>query len=187
MQKSYIETIVLQAFQKKDSVMIYSHIKGVKVESTFSECNDYRYELSIEKTDSQGTETVCVIMQNPSVANDEIADKSVQFLEKLIFQKSYPQFSKVKKIVIVNQFAYVQTNGFTGIDKHIGSENDKYITQAVNDADISLVAWGRSNIYRERQISINAILKSSSCKNLLRTKSHPSRGTYKDFVEEYRI
>ena len=124
-------------------------------------------------------------MQNPSVANSEVADRSAQFLEKLIFLKGYSEFKDVTEIIIVNQFAYVQTNDFNGSSSHIGPENDLYIKKAVESADIVLIAWGASNGYDERKIAINAIISATQNKTLLQTKAHPSRGTYIDFVMPY--
>ena len=100
--------------------MIFRHIEGASVDAVFSNCKKYRYKLTIQNDNSSGSETVCVVMQNPSVANTEIADKSVQFLEKLIFTKGYSEFRNVKKIIIVNQFALIQTNEFKGLESDIG-------------------------------------------------------------------
>ena len=167
--------------------MIYRHIPSASAEAVFSECGNFRYKLTIESDISNGNQTVCVVMQNPSVANSDIADKSAQFLERLIFEKGYKEFNDVSKIIIVNQFAYVQTNDFDGSDACIGEDNDKHITDAISTSDIVLVAWGKSNPYKERKRVINSIISDYEGKLLLQTKRHPSRGTYSDFVEPYSI
>ena len=165
--------------------MKFNHIQNVTAEAEFSKCGKYRYCLHVKKNDASGNKKVCVIMQNPSVANSEMADRSVQFLEKLIFLKEYLEFKGVNEIVIVNQFAYVQTNDFNGSSNHVGPENDSYIKEAVESSDIVLVAWGASNGYTERKIAINAIISAAKNKILLQTKAHPSRGTYVDFITPY--
>ena len=165
--------------------MKFNHIENVTAKATFSDCRKYRYCLRVKKNDAIGNKRVCVIMQNPSVANSDVADRSAQFLEKLIFLKGYSEFENVSEIIIVNQFAYVQTNDFNGSSSHIGPENDSYIQQAVESSDIILVAWGASNGYDERKIAINTIISKAQNKILLQTKAHPSRGTYVDFVTPY--
>ena len=165
--------------------MIYKHIPDVLVKAKFSDCKKFRYQLTIENTSKTSGNTLCVIMQNPSVANVKFADKSVQFLEKLIFEKEVEQFTNVKTITVVNQFAYVQTKGFIGSPKKIGEENDSHIRHAIKISDIVLVAWGKTNPYSGRQNVIHAIIKVYPKKSLLKTKAHPSRGTYKDFIEPY--
>jgi len=166
--------------------MIFKHIDSVTTSAIFSKCGLFRYILSAESKISNGKKTVCAIMQNPSDANAEFADKSVQFLERLIFEKEYEEFTNVKKLIIVNQFAYIQTNDFIGAEKYIGHENEKYISDAINESDIVLIAWGSSNPYEERKQAINSIIAKYSEKILLQTKIHPSRGTYVDFVRPYK-
>lgn len=167
--------------------MIFKHIEGVRAEAIFSDCGKYRYKLTIDNLKTNGNKIVCVIMQNPSIANSEVADRSAQFLEKLIFTKGYHQFDDVKQIIIVNQFAYVQTNDFDGSDKYIGKDNDKHIKEAIDASGIVLIAWGASNGFNDRKQSINLIIGGSEQKELLQTKKHPSRGTYIDFIEPYSI
>lgn len=167
--------------------MVFKHINGVVAEAQFSPCGHYRYRLTIDREDSTGEHVVSVIMQNPSVANSEVADRSVQFLENLIFEKNYEEFKGVKRIIIVNQFALVQTNDFEGVKDHIGAENDRHIENALNEADIVLIAWGSGNPYLKRQQAITSMLTQHHGKKLLKTKKHPSRGSYKDFVEPLSI
>lgn len=167
--------------------MIFKHIEGVSVDAVFSNCKKYRYKLTIENDNSSGSETVCVVMQNPSVANTEIADRSVKFLEKLIFTKGYSEFRNVKKIIIVNQFTFIQTNDFKGLESDIGEKNDEHILEAIRESDIVLIAWGRDNSHSERKKAINNMLAEHSGKTLLETNKHPSRGTYTNFVKAYSI
>lgn len=167
--------------------MIFKHIDGVIVKADFSKCGKFRYKLEVENPKCNGTDIICVIMQNPSVANEDIADKSVQFLEKLIFQKNYKEFSKANRLIIVNQFAYVKTNEFNGSSEHIGERNDEAIESAVKSSDIVLIAWGSRNGYEDRKSFIHRILSNYPAKVLLKSKSHPSRGSYTDFVLPYSI
>ncbi len=162
--------------------MIYKHIPEVLVKAEFSNCKKFRYQLTIENTTKTNGNTLCVIMQNPSVANAKFADKSVQFLEKLIFEKEVELFRNVKTITVVNQFAYIQTNGFIGSPNKIGKENDSFIRQAIKDSDMVLVAWGKTNPFLKRQKDILRIVYSYKGKKVLMTKKHPSRGTYQDFI-----
>ena len=168
--------------------MIYKHIADVEAKPTFSKCLKYRYRLDISlKTAAKyQTKTVCAIMQNPSVADSDIADKSVQFLEKLVFAKNTPRFSGVRKLIVVNQFAFIQTKEFSGRDKHIGQDNDRHIKEAITESDIILIAWGKSNAYEARRQAINRMLENCN-KVLLQGKSHPSRASYDEYTSVYSI
>lgn len=162
--------------------MIYKHIPEVFVKAKFSNCKKFRYQLTIENTAKTSGNNLCVIMQNPSVASAKFADKSVQFLEKLIFEKEIELFENIKTITVVNQFAYIQTKDFKGASSKIGKENDIFIRQAIEDSDIVIVAWGKTNPFLKRQEDILRIVYSFKGKKVLMTKKHPSRGTYQDFI-----
>lgn len=141
--------------------------------------------LQIDQDKIPEGDSVCVIMQNPSCANSTLADKSVQFLEKLIFQKQYSVFKHARTIKIVNQFAYIQTKNFKGSNQFIGTHNFAHVTQAIESSTIILIAWGKTNPYVERQQWTLSLINKYPEKILLQTKSHPSRGTYLDFVLPY--
>ena len=162
--------------------MIYRHIPGVKVQALFSECKKFRYQLTIENTTKTKGDSLCVIMQNPSIANTETADKSVQFLEKLVFEKELKLFSNVNSIIIVNKFARIQTKYFEGKAGDIGPDNDIHIRKAIDLSDIILIAWGKTNPFLKRQQVILRIIPSIKHEKLLMTKKHPSRGTYQNFI-----
>jgi len=188
MNNQEIGIIVEKALRQKESLMIYKHIDSVKIiPPDFSEDKKFRYKLEINLKNKDIGETICIIMQNPSYANEDIADKSVNFLEKLIFEKNYSEFNNINKIIIINQFAYIQTNDFKGTNEQIGERNNKIIEETIRNSDLILIAWGVSNSYKERKEFINSILinQTNKDKKQLATKKHPSRGFYENFIDTY--
>ena len=168
--------------------MIFKHIDSVKVNAQFSSEGELRYRNRLEITlkDAASTgKTVCAVMQNPSYAGEDLADKSVQFLEKVIFKKSLPEFDGVSRLIVVNQFACIQTNNFEGLPHQIGEHNDAAIRTALNECDIVVLAWGSSNRFEERKAFVLTHLSEMKHKTLLRTKMHPSRGRYDGFIQPY--
>ena len=134
--------------------MNFKHIGGVDVKAQFSEERGlhfrYRLDITLQKAPQKG-KTVCVVMQNPSCANEQQADKSVKCLEKVIFEQNLPEFKNVHRLIIVNQFALIQTNEFKGSEDVIGEKNDGAICAALAEADIVVLAWGVSNKFKARQ------------------------------------
>lgn len=164
--------------------MIHKHIDGVKASAQFSKDRKYRYKLEILlQSKSERWKTVCVVMQNPSYAGEDVADKSVQFLEKVIFQRVLPEFRDVRRLIIVNQFAYIETNNFKGRPDQIGLRNDIAIESALKESDIVILAWGSGNRFKDRQAFVINLLKSLNSKQLFKTKMHPSRGRYDGFIQ----
>lgn len=165
---------------------VYSHLPGLKVGARFSDCRRFRYLLTLEPEGDGNGKTLCAILQNPSTADEKQADKSVQFLERLVFQRSCPEFEGVKRLCIVNQFAYIQTSGFNGGHDHIGPENDRYLIETLARSDSVLIAWGKSNRYTERKRFICDLLATRDPHSLWQTRAHPSRGRYRDFIVPYQ-
>ncbi|WP_335917943.1 hypothetical protein [Shewanella chilikensis] len=79
----------------------FKHRPELQIEAEFSGENPpvFRYRLSATKIGAGKTpKTVCAVMQNPSYACVEFADKSVQVLERVVFEKKYPEFEGVERL-----------------------------------------------------------------------------------------
>lgn len=165
--------------------MRFLHIKGITTKADFAQENgvEYRYRLEITKVGASLTpQTVCFIMQNPSNAGEREADKSVQFLEKNVFEMNLPEFKDIERLVIVNQYARIQTNSFLGLPSDIGLRNDEAIREAIRDSDIVVIAWGSSNRFEGRKRFVLDLINKSTSKTIYKTKMHPSRGRHADFI-----
>jgi len=165
--------------------MRHLHIKNVAAKAEFSTegGQEYRYRLEITKIGaSKSPKTVCVVMQNPSYAGEAEADKSVQFLEKNVFELGLPEFKGVERLVVVNQFARIQTNGFNGLMSDLGAKNNTAIEAALNESEIIVIAWGSGNRFDARKAFILDLLKGLSGKCFYQTRMHPSRGRYAGFI-----
>ena len=164
----------------------YKHLEGLKVRAEFSDCGKFRYLLEIANEKKKKGQKVCTIMVNPSVANVKQADKSVQFLEKLIFEKPSPYFKNVSSFFVVNLFSFIQTRDFKGSPEQVGAKNDHYLERAIAVADIVLIAWGKSNTHQERKECVLELLQRYTDKKVYTTKKHPSRGHYNSFISEFQ-
>lgn len=167
--------------------MIHKHIADVLVTARFAweDGVRFRYRLEITRHRTSGR-TACVVMQNPSYANEEVADKSVQFMEKVVFEKGFQEFAGVSRLIVVNQFARIQTNGFRGLPEEIGAENDLVIREALQESDIVVIGWGSSNRFEGRKSYVLGLLQYMPQKLVLKTRMHPSRGRYDGFIQPFR-
>ena len=159
---------------------VFRHRPGVSCKACFSEDRLFRYLLEIT-ADSTGKK-LCVIMQNPSDADEHVSDKSIQFLETLFFEKCPPETGPIGIITVVNLYALVQKHDFHGGEKAVGPLNDPIIQKAISTADIVLLAWGRSKNYMERKNMIWAMLDKFPSKPLFKSERHPSRASYSHFL-----
>ncbi len=166
----------------------FRHRPNLSVTADFASENgsDFRYRLEMTKdTSNDHPKTVCAIMQNPSYAGTEHADKSVQVLERVVFEKGLKEFEGVERLIVVNQFAYIQTNDFVGTDDQIGSRNNAAISEAFKESDILLIAWGKANGFTERKDYVLNVLEKMMSKKILKTSSHPSRMKYDGFIQPF--
>ena len=165
--------------------MRFKHIDGVEVTAHFSEKKGLRFRYRMEiilKDISHFGKTACVVMQNPSCAGVDVADKSVQFVEKVVFQKNLPQFVGVRRLIVVNQFARIQKKNFQGLPSEIGSKNNAAIKSALKESDIIILGWGSVNRFEERKEFVFGQIQKMTGKLLLKTKMHPARGHYNGFI-----
>lgn len=168
--------------------MIYKHIPGTRIKAWFSKDRKYRYRLDVDLINAPASgKTACVIMMNPSYANEEIADKSVQFMERIVLAKGMPQFKGVKKLIVVNQFAFIQTHKFTGQEHEVGEKNDAAIKKAFKESQIIILGWGCANPFKERIQFAHEVLKKLKRKKLYQTKKHPSRAGYEGFILPFSL
>lgn len=168
----------------------YLHRPNLRVTADFSDEDTpiFRYRLEALKDGaSRDPRTVCAIMQNPSYASVDIADKSVQVLERVVFEKGLVEFNGIERLIIVNQFAFIQTQDFIGTDDKIGERNDEAIERAVNDSEIILIAWGKGNDFIQRQDQILEIVRAKKEKTIFKTSRHPSRVIYEGFIQSFHI
>jgi hypothetical protein len=168
--------------------MRFKHIDGVNVKAKFSKDLRFRYRLEITlKNSSPSKKSAYVIMQNPSYAGEKVADKSVQLMEKVVFQKQLPEFTGVQRLIVVNQFARIQTNNFQGLPGEIGLDNNSAIQDALKESDIIIIGWGSGNRFIERQEFVLDLLQKMERKQLFKTKMHPSRGCYHGLIQPFSI
>jgi len=65
----------------------------------------------------------------------------------------------MRRLLVVNQFAAIQTNGFRGLPHEIGPENNAAFKTALQESDIVILGWGCANPFKTRQAFVISLLK----------------------------
>ncbi len=123
----------MPVFRHSDQVDLTSII------ATFSEDRKHRFSLHIPLTSREGSRTLCVIGQNPSDADEKFADKTIQYLERLVSTR-LPDYR-----------AIVMLNLYTRVDKHKEHSDVDFgpvnwldpIRQAARDHSDFLLVYGK--------------------------------------------
>jgi hypothetical protein len=83
----------------------YEKVDQSRIKAKFSHDRKHRYSLYLPFKDRVDGHTVCVIGQNPSYADEKIADKTLHYIEHLVYDKC----PEVGSIVVLNLFSRVDT------------------------------------------------------------------------------
>ena len=88
------------------SVHHFEHVDLRHVRSCFFDERSHRAYLQIPFVGDRGEKTLCAIGQNPSSADEHAADKTVRYLEELVY-RSLPQY---RQLIVLNLYSRVDTS-----------------------------------------------------------------------------
>lgn len=129
----------------------------------------YRYTLSLPYYKENGRiKTAAVVLKNPSSADKEKADKTVQNVAKVI----YKTFHDVGKVEILNMFALRGTfpkdvqSAYDNGKNIVGAENDRHFEEILSRSSYVVIAWGgaapiKGSIYNRRIDEVTRIIEKS--------------------------
>ncbi len=140
-------------------------------DATIDSTGEYRYILKREW--NPNLKTVVFVMLNPSTADANIDDRTIEKCIK--FAKSWGYGS----LEVVNLFAYRSTDPkkLRDVGDPVGEENDNYLLEAVNRADKAVLAWGNNGRMLRRYKKVLELLSSKElyCLGITKEKQpkHP--------------
>lgn len=107
-------------------------------EAEFSPCRQYRYRLWRIWGEGEPQRTLCMVMLNPSTADEFKNDPTVERCCRRARMWGYD------RIDVVNIFALRSTDpkGLYDSQDPVGEENDAAILAAARAADLTVAAWG---------------------------------------------
>lgn len=110
-----------------------------------SDCGKYRYYLE-RNVSSKNNDKLLFIMLNPSTANAEINDNTIRRCLRIADNLNFGKLS------VINLFSYRTTkpDNLRAVGDLYGEKYSEYTTQAIQDADKIIVAWGKFGLYRDR-------------------------------------
>ncbi|MBP2651701.1 MAG: hypothetical protein H6Q74_2526 [Firmicutes bacterium] len=142
----------------------------------------YRYYLSIPFFNADTPNTLLIVLKNPSTADKIMADDTALQVCNYAYKQNF------SKVILVNLFAYKATDSMElknlcklhGLNHIVGLENDKYIKQAIQEANKIIVAWGTPpkgfvTTYKTRIKKVHTLLKKHNLyyANKLSKKVYP--------------
>jgi hypothetical protein len=130
--------------------------------AVLSEDRVYRYvlyrSLDGEAWDAEGERrTICFVMLNPSTADENANDPTIEKLMK--FGRAWG----FGRLAVVNLFAYRETDSkklrsMAAMRDLVGPENDSYILRVTNESQKIVCAWGKEGDIQDRGAEVTLML-----------------------------
>jgi len=138
----------------------YEHVDLQNVQSCFFGERTHRAFLRVPFLGERGTRSLCVIGQNPSAADEREADKTIRYLEELIFLGH----AEYRRIIVLNLYSQVDTSK-TNDAPALHPECAKIFDDIVAEESDFLVIFGklknqRGYRFRDRAREIEPLLRS---------------------------
>ena len=115
----------------------YSKIDQQNIKVKFSDDGKHRYYLEIPFIEKNEGKTLCIIGQNPSKANERVADKTINYIERYVYE-NLPQYSK---IIILNLYSRVDTKKLETSDL-LREESECHSNEIINSNTDFLITYG---------------------------------------------
>lgn len=135
-------------------------------EKKYFQENGKRYFLELE-FDKNKSQSVVIILKNPSKATDEFSDHTVNRVSNYIFQnrQKYDVFSRVGKIIILNLtpiYETVSSKLKDLTDSIVEKRNLKIVDEYLKNNKLVIVAWGNHprGFYQDYELLKNEIKES---------------------------
>lgn len=123
---------------RRRPVKHFEEVDLQNLRSCFFEGRNHRAFLQIPFLGDRGSKTLCVIGQNPSTADEIEADKTIRYLEELIFRR----FVEYRQIIVLNLYSQVDTTK-TEEKPPLHAECSKIFTKIISEENDFLVIFGK--------------------------------------------
>lgn len=123
--------------------------------TVISSCGTYRYRLTRQL--GEGAGTCCFVMLNPSTADASIDDPTIRRC------MGYARSFGCAELLVVNLFAYRATDPRVlyamAPDRAVGPDNDAYIRDACDAAQLVICAWGNHGAHASRAQKVLTLIR----------------------------
>ncbi len=165
----------------------FGEVDHAGIEALFIEGRQHRAFLRLPFASRAG-KTLCVIGQNPSAADKQNADKTVRYLEELVF-RNHREYSA---ILVLNLYSRVDTNKSATHDL-LHCLCLEYFDAALREHDDFLLVYGKlrnegAYKFRDRALHVSNALKDKSVFKLgLNTSYPPHPGNPKILYRNFSV
>lgn len=115
-------------------------------------------ETAVRGATEQRRTTICFVMLNPSTADENTNDRTIEKLMK--FGRAWG----FQRLAVVNLFAYRETDSkkllsLAAMRDLVGPENDQHIVRVTVDSHKTVCAWGNEGSIQNRDVAVRSLLE----------------------------
>lgn len=119
------------------SILHAACVNQAKIETNFSSDRRHRYSLKLPFHGRTTGKSLIIVGQNPSEANESIADKTIEYLERLV-HSTLPQYDE---ILMLNLYTRMDTNKTK--DDVLDNLSDLEFRRSLTAGSDALLIFGR--------------------------------------------
>ena len=155
----------------------FEHVDSSRIQAKFSSCNRHRATLLIPFHGRNEGKRLCIVGQNPSAANEHHADKTINFLERYVFEKLH----EYNQILMLNLYSRIDTKKIEASEVN-HDECDVLLRDAIASNNDFLFVFGklknqRANKFSERVRELQPLFKGKATYKLdIKTAYAPHPG-----------
>jgi len=102
--------------------------------------------------------TICFVMLNPSTADENTNDRTIEKLMKFGRRLGF------QRLAVVNLFAYRETDSkkllsLAALRDLVGPDNDQHIVRVTGDSHKTVCAWGNEGSIQARDTAVRTLLE----------------------------
>ncbi len=166
----------------------FDRIEKAGIEAQFFDGHKHRASLYLPFSGRRTNRTLCVIGQNPSAAGEQNADKTIRYLEELIY-RNHPEYTS---LLVLNLYSRVDTAKSETVEL-LNPQCVQVFDKALQAHQDFLLVYGKlrnEGAYKfpDRAIEVAKQLKSKNVFKLgLNTRYPPHPGNPKILYSNYNI
>jgi hypothetical protein len=166
----------------------FDQVDKSKITADFSSDRKHRSSLEMPFLNRTENKTLCVIGQNPSYANESVADKTLHYLQRLIYEK-YPEYDR---IVMLNLYSRIDTKK-KETKNLLSLDAVRTFRTVIKENDNFLIVYGKftskkegSYKFKKRAMQLKAMLKNKNVFKIdIGTNYAPHPGNSKIYYGNY--